>query len=173
MLAVLSLTLATLIADRSCLVTLVIRQAGIADAGADSGLVSDLIQRLIAELDPDGAIDGAVYDAVTAQCLALPTVDALLAFDDGDAVGVLMLNTCAAVYAGGVFGEISELYVMPERRSRGVAALLLEAGAALGRSRGWQRLEVGAPIQPAWSKTLAFYVREGFEETGPRLRKLL
>jgi GNAT superfamily N-acetyltransferase len=150
-------------------VTLVIRQAGIADAR----IVSGLIQSLIAELDPDGDIDARLYDDLSAQCLALPTVDGLLAFEDDKPVGVMMLNACAAIYAGGLFGEISELYVVPHLRSRGVAKTLLKAGVELGQARDWRRLEVGAPTQPAWSKTLAFYLREGFEETGPRLRKLL
>ena len=149
--------------------TLSLRHATVADAR----IVSDLIQKLIAELAPDDEIDAQTYDEVTAQCLALSTVDAVLAFDHDTAVGVLMLNACAAVYAGGLFGEISELYVVPGQRSRGVAKALLNFGGKIGRERGWKRLEVGAPLQPAWHKTLAFYLREGFEETGPRLRILL
>jgi GNAT superfamily N-acetyltransferase len=83
------------------------------------------------------------------------------------------MNECAAIYAGGKFGEISELYVRPEYRSNGVAARLLEAAGKHAEECGWKRLEVGAPTQPAWERTLKFYLREGFEEVGPRLRKLV
>ena len=48
-------------------------------------------------------------------------------------VGVVTLNECAAIYSGGRFGEISELYVVPDYRSKGVGAMLMEAAVALGR----------------------------------------
>ena len=50
-------------------------------------------------------------------------------------VGIVMLNECAAIYAGGRFGEISELYVVPDYRSKGVGARLIETAAAFGRER--------------------------------------
>ncbi len=60
-------------------------------------------------------------------------------------IGVLTLNECSAIYAGGQFGEISELYVAPDYRSIGVGARLIGAAAEFGRKRGWSNLEVGAP----------------------------
>jgi len=84
-------------------------------------------------------------------------------------VGVVMLNECAAIYSGGRFGEISELYVAPDFRSKGVGAQLIEAAVSLGRERGWPDIEVGAPGVPAWQRTVDFYLRHGFDEVGPRL----
>jgi GNAT superfamily N-acetyltransferase len=84
-------------------------------------------------------------------------------------VGVVMLNECAAIYAGGRFGEISELYVAPDARSKQVGALLIEAAAAFGRKRDWPFIEVGAPSVPVWQRTIDFYLKSGFEEIGPRL----
>ena len=89
--------------------------------------------------------------------------------DDRD-VGVVMLNECAAIYAGGRFGEISELYVVPDARSKKVGALLIEAAAAFGRTRGWPFIEVGAPSVPVWQRTVDFYLKLAFEEIGPRLQ---
>jgi len=88
---------------------------------------------------------------------------------DGRDVGVAMLNECAAIYAGGRFGEISELYVVPDARSQNVGALLTDAVAAFGRERDWPFIEVGAPGVPAWQRTVDFYQKRGFEEIGPRL----
>lgn len=101
------------------------------------------------------------------------SVTGLLALVDETPVGLLMLNECAAIYAGGRFGEISELYVEPEFRSDGVAAKLIEDAVRLGQGRNWNRLEVGAPDQPVWKRTFDFYLRNGFAEVGPRLRKLI
>lgn len=85
-------------------------------------------------------------------------------------VGLIMLTESAAFYAKGVYGLITELYIQPEHRSTGHAQLLLDAAAEFGRRRGWSMLEVGAPPQPKWQRSHAFYVKSGFREIGPRLR---
>ena len=94
----------------------------------------------------------------------------LLALDNSQAVGALMLSENASIYAGGCFGVITELYVQPQHRSAGVARQLVQAAASLGRERGWRLLEVGAPPQPKWQRSLDFYLREGFSVIGPRLK---
>lgn len=94
-----------------------------------------------------------------------------LAIDaDGQAVGLISLGACGAVYAGGRFGVIHELYVDPGMRSRGIGAALLERAKQTSVQRRWGRLEVGAPGRPQWSRTSDFYQREGFQLIGPRLR---
>lgn len=132
-----------------------------------------MIARLLDELDEGTVHDPTEYaDRATALLHLADRVWGLIATLDGVPVGVLMLNECAAIYAGGLFGEITELYVEPALRSRGVAPRLIEAAFALARQRRWKRLEVGAPPQPAWCRTRQFYLREGFIEVGPRLRRL-
>ena len=59
---------------------------------------------------------------------------ALLARDEsGAAVGVLTLSTSFAVYAGGEYGVIDEMYVVPECRSQGIGRSLVEAAVAIAR----------------------------------------
>ncbi|WP_164661739.1 GNAT family N-acetyltransferase [Tropicibacter sp. Alg240-R139] len=138
----------------------------------ETPVVARLVAKLLSELD--GASVDPISVALSAEAvLGLPAVTAFLAVAGDEAVGVLVLNECAAIYAGGLFGEISELYVDPDWRSTGVASLLVQAARTLGQERGWKRLEVGAPPQPDWARTLGFYQREGFEEVGPRLRRIL
>lgn len=140
-----------------------IRRAEMKDAPA----IARLVEALLTELSGDGL---APVAPVARQLLAGQQVIGLLAESDRRAVGVMMLNRCAAIYAGGGFGEISELYVDPAFRSRGVAAELLGFAREVARREGWTRLEAGAPAQPAWARSLAFFEREGFAEVGPRLR---
>ena len=109
----------------------------------------------------------------TKTVLGNDKVFGLLASTNAMPIGLIMLNECAAIYAGGIFGEISELYVLPELRSQGIASALIERAVALGSERLWKRLEVGAPNQPNWKRTFDFYIRSGFDEVGPRLRKIL
>ena len=80
----------------------------------------------------------------------------------GEIVGVLTLNECSAIYACGNFGEISELYVDASHRSSGVGAKLIEAAKEFGILRGWSEIEVGAPHQPKWQRTVNFYMSQGF-----------
>jgi GNAT superfamily N-acetyltransferase len=146
-----------------------VRTAGLADAV----IVGTLIARLLDELDEGTSHDAAEYADRAAALLRLADrVWGLLATLDSTPVGVLMLNECAAIYAGGIFGEITELYVEPACRSRGIGPALTEAAFAFARARRWKRLEVGAPPQPQWARTRQFYLREGFIEVGPRLRWL-
>jgi GNAT superfamily N-acetyltransferase len=139
--------------------------------------LGQLIAALLCELGggPADAARGAALAALARELLAEPRGFAALIAEDaeGQAVAALTLSECAALYAGGHFGEIAEFYVQPAHRSGGLGAKMLAAAAALARERGWPRLEVGAPDVPKWQRSLDFYLHCGFEEVGPRLRLLL
>jgi GNAT superfamily N-acetyltransferase len=146
-----------------------VRRATIADAPHVGRFVDALLMEL--------AGSSSKYEerlAIANRLLALEDgVFGLLALELEDPIAVMMLCESAAIYAGGTFGVITELYVVPHKRSTGAAKILIDAGAALGRERSWGRLEVGAPRQPAWERSLKFYLRAGFDEVGPRLKLML
>jgi len=133
--------------------------------------VGHLTYALLAELYPElGYERDACVDAARTLLTGSHGVWSFLATAQGDRdVGVVMLNECAAIYAGGRFGEISELYVVPDHRSQKVGARLTDAVVAFAREREWPFIEVGAPSVPAWQRTVDFYLNRGFEEVGPRL----
>lgn len=138
---------------------------------ADAELAARMVHALLTELSPEANIQLAALEKAARDVLAMDTAFGLLASSEDTPVGLMMLNESATIYAGGRIGTITELYVVPDYRSKRVAPELMQAAIALGRDRGWGRLEVGAPKQPAWARTLAFYQREGFVEVGPRLKK--
>jgi len=139
----------------------------------DSGVVASLLLRLLSELyDPEEYGYRADTLGPAARTLLRDGSGywAFLALAAGGTpVGVITLNECAAVYAFGKFGEIPELYVVPEYRSAGVGAQLIRAAVEFGRERGWSLLEVGAPEVPKWQRTVEFYSRCGFAVIGPRM----
>jgi GNAT superfamily N-acetyltransferase len=139
----------------------------------DNATVAQFIHALPNERS--GGASPSIEDTTRITCAILSeaSVFAALAYADDKPVGVMTLNECAAIYAGGKFGEISELYVRPNMTSQGVAQRLLQYARNEGRSRGWKRIEVGAPGQPDWIRTLDFYLRNDFEEVGPRPRSLI
>ena len=140
---------------------------------SDSSVVGGLVFELLKELFPDhyASLDCKSVEESAHKILSSDTrVWAFLAKSgECDYAGVLTLNECAAIYAGGFFGEISELYIKPKYRSRGVGELLISAATNFGRDRGWSNIEVGAPDVPRWQRSVDFYTRNGFEEVGPRL----
>ena len=86
--------------------------------------------------------------------------------------GFIALYEGHAVYAGGAFGTISELYVKPELRSQGIGGGLIATARAFARTRGWQRLEVTTPPLPSFARTLDFYRGLGFEISGGHKLKI-
>lgn len=139
----------------------------------DAATVADLVHELLDELT--GGEAPAIEEVIecTEAILSEAGVVAVIAYADREPVGVMTLNECAAIYAGGKFAEISELFVRPEMRSEGIAQQLLDHAQVEALARGWKRIEVGAPGQPEWRRTLEFYLRNGFSEVGPRLRRLV
>ena len=153
--------------------SIVVREAGLDDAAS----VAALAHALVCEISPPGSKqpDLGRYGSAAADLLARQEgYWALLAEDsEGATLGLITLNECAAIYAGGLFGEIAELYVPPAQRSKGIAAALIEEAIAFARQRGWPRLEVGAPALPDWQRTVDFYRKQGFIDVGPRLKRLV
>ena len=147
-------------------------------AGSEDGpIVGELAYHLVREIAPESA-DKISLDNYRATATDLLSRDAgywaLLAHGQAEGpCGLLTLNECAAIYAGGRFGEIPELFVAPDYRSQGVAAALIQSAVDFAKTQGWPRLEVGAPDQPRWQRTMEFYLKEGFVEVGPRLRYIL
>jgi len=144
----------------------------VVQAGPDeSGRVGRLVHSLLSELYPNSELEPSFFTDAAKKLLGnREGVWAFLATTNAARdVGLITLHECAAICSGGQFGEISELYVIPEYRPKSVGALLLDTAIAFGRKRGWPNIEVGAPSPPAWQRTVDFYQRHGFEVIGPRL----
>jgi len=73
--------------------------------------VAGLVRALLVELDPSGADKvEKMAQQLAQELLATNAILAFLAKSGDEYVGVITLHQCAAIYAGGIFGEISELY---------------------------------------------------------------
>jgi GNAT superfamily N-acetyltransferase len=131
----------------------------------DGSVVGRLVHALICELAPEGRERPSLeeFERVATRLLAGDFGSwGVLARDFSQApIGVLTLNECAATYARGRFGEIAELYVVPEKRSSSVGEVLLRAAVGFARERGGHHLEVGAPAVPRFQWTVRFYLKNG------------
>ena len=142
----------------------------------EADAIGHLVVAMEQELWPDQTINEDAFLEGARQLLENPSSGfwAMVAENEAnEIVGILTLNECAAIYTAGTFGEIMEIYILPELRSEGIGAQLITAAKDFGKTRGWPTLEVGAPARPKWQSTYDFYVREGFKEVGARLALLL
>lgn len=141
----------------------------------DAGAVAVAVESLLLELGgrrPRRAELEAEIEAV----LGDPGVGALLVAEaEGEIVGVLSASWQRALHVPGRYATIQDLWTAATWRSRGVGAGLVDELAALCRAQGVARIEVGLPRESfdAIRATEAFYLGNGFEQLGPRMRRLL
>jgi GNAT superfamily N-acetyltransferase len=91
----------------------------------------------------------------------------------GELVGVLSASWARAIQVAGRLLTIEVLWTRREWRDRGVGAALVEALAAAAAAEGAGRVEVGLPRESftALRATERFYLANGFERLGPRMRR--
>ncbi len=157
--------------DPATTVPATIRPAGDADAAAVAAAVEELLVELGGRKPPRAELEAEVRAA-----LADPGIGAILVAEaDGEIVGVLSASWQRALHVPGRYATIQDLWVDSGWRSRGVGAELVDALAALCMEQGVARIEVGLPRESfaAIRATEAFYSGNGFEQLGPRMRRLL
>lgn len=151
--------------------TVAIRPATPADAEA----VATAVERLLVELGgrrPPRADLETEVEAV----LDDPGLGALIVAEGGgEIVGVLSASWQRALHVPGRYATIQDLWTHPDWRGRRVGAGLVDGLADLCRAQGVGRIEVGLPRESfeAIRATEAFYLGNGFEQLGPRMRRLL
>lgn len=91
-----------------------------------------------------------------------------LAEIDGVVVGFACLRLFATVLYPTPYAEVSELYVKPEARRRGVGLALLDHLAALAQKAGAEELFVMTDAENLPAREI--YARRGFEEYGIQLQ---
>ena len=111
----------------------VVRRAALNDAS----LVARLVDSLLVELSGSSSR----YEERLATAYRLLTngdrIFGFFAVEKQHPLGVIMISERASIYAAGSFGVITELYVVPEKRSAGIAKLLSTRPLLSGESAGY------------------------------------
>ncbi len=138
---------------------------------ADLDLVYELIKKLLIELGEEASSLSYITKDMISQLMQNNRTTVLLSIDENDnALGFATLTETQAIYAGGNYGVIDEMYVDPEFRSLKVGNALIAAIKEIGKQKDWNRIDVTAPTEKRWERTVKFYEREGFRFTGPKLK---
>jgi GNAT superfamily N-acetyltransferase len=146
----------------------------IGKAGADHiGIVIMLLKALYIKLGDEAESIDFLTEPLILQILKSGKADIYLAITDaGEAVGIVTLTECQSIYAGGKYGLLDEMYVVPSLRSNGLGALLIGKVKSIGSERGWKRVDVTAPTN-GWEQAVRFYEKCGFAFTGRKLKLIV
>ena len=107
----------------------------------------------------------AALEARLRRLLADPTTVAVLSGRPPVAVALLTLRT--NVWFDGPVALLDELYVVPDRRGRGIGSALLAAAEAAAHARGAELLEINVDGEDVGARR--FYERHGYTNSEPGL----
>jgi GNAT superfamily N-acetyltransferase len=147
-----------------------VRPARDEDAAAVAAAVAALVAELGGSPPPRTAIERETRAHIGDPSLGIVLVAAV----EGDGlVGVLTASWARAIQVAGRLLTIEVLWTRREWRDRGVGAALVEALAAAAAAEGAGRVEVGLPRESftPLRATERFYLGNGFERLGPRMRR--
>jgi GNAT superfamily N-acetyltransferase len=143
---------------------------------SDSAAVATGVAALLCELGATPPSHTAIEDEARAH-IDDPTLGIVLIAvgDGGELVGVLTASWARAIQVPGRMLTIEVLWTRREWRGRAVGAGLVDALAEAAVDAGAARVEVGLPRESfeALRATERFYLANGFERLGPRMRKAL
>lgn len=147
-----------------------VRLATDGDLAAVVGAVSELL----VELGSTPPLASALEVAARALLEDRQAGALLVAQAGEEIVGVLGASYQLAIHVPGRYVLVQDLWVHPSWRGRSVGGELLAALFALAREQGMTRAEVGLPRERfvGIRATEAFYVHNGFEPLGPRMRRI-
>lgn len=154
-----------------------IRKASEQDIPALTEMASKLLQEIqlaTHDLDLDFDVEPLPVRRHLEDLLERGSYRVLVADSGSEQIGFAGLFEGHALYAGGALGTITELFVKPQWREKGVGRQLLAGIFELARRQGWRRVEVTTPPLPEFERIMHFYQCEGFAVTGGRkLRRLM
>ncbi len=137
----------------------------------DLELIYELIKKLLIELGEEASSLSYITTDTIRQLMQSSRTSVLLAVNENNNVlGYVTLTETQAIYAGGSYGVIDEMYIEPEFRNKEIGKSLINAIKDIGNQKGWKRIDVTAPTEKRWERTVKFYEREGFIFTGPKLK---
>ena len=134
-------------------------------------LVAELLMDFNKKNNSNFIVDKDKLEKTTRKLIIRTNFGAFIAYDSENIPrGLITISEAFAIYNGGDFGVITELYVDRKSRSNGIGKLLLQNVFDFSDSMNWTKIEVGAPNADEWPRTIEFYKSNGFKQKGPKLR---
>lgn len=146
-------------------------KASIKEVKAVVKLIAELLIDFNNKNNSNFIVDKDSLEKTARKLIIRENFGAFIAYDsENKPKGLITISEAFAIYNGGDFGVITELYVDRNSRSEGIGKLLLQSVFDFSDSMNWTKIEVGAPNAEEWPRTIEFYKRNGFKQKGPKLR---
>jgi len=131
--------------------------------------VLDLHQSLYLELGEEKESIAFLDESLIESVLKNGKTQILKASSANKIIGIISISEGQAIYAGGEYGIINDMYVKPEFRSLNIGQQLINKTKKIAAAKGWKRIEVTAPTDGN-KRTVQFYEKNRFSFTGPKLK---
>jgi ribosomal protein S18 acetylase RimI-like enzyme len=128
--------------------------------------VAPAVAELLVEFNGEGVSPEALARRM-AEVQGLET--AFLGERDGKAAGLLVLRIVPTLSGADDWAEITEIYVRPQFRRRGIGRALVEAALDYGRRRGCREFHL--LVDPSNEAGQAFYADLGFQVDSWEMRR--
>ncbi|MEP3665103.1 MAG: GNAT family N-acetyltransferase [Roseibium sp.] len=130
-----------------------------------------LIRELRSDMNGQVVCTAREVEEALQAALEEPTYKAYVAYDEEEGVlGYIGVNHRFAIYSSGAFRQVTELFVTPEYRRRGIASALMDAAEEDARKVG-DTIELGAPSLQGHDDAHHFYRARGYKIVGPRMSR--
>lgn len=134
-------------------------------------LIIELLKDLYLELGEEEQSIKFLDEKLIKEILDTKQTDVYLIYNhNNEPIGIITLTETQAIYAGGKYGVIDEMFVVPGYRSKNIGTQLIQNIKNIAIAKGWKRIDVTAPTEERWKRTVAFYEKNGFAFTGPKLK---
>ncbi|MEP1093625.1 MAG: hypothetical protein ABJG78_00870 [Cyclobacteriaceae bacterium] len=140
----------------------------------DMDQVHHLIQQLYVELgeNREEAIGLSVKFVQQLTQTSSGIVLVMKTFVTNEIVTVATLTESKAIFGGGKYGVLDEIFTRPKFRSRHGNVDLKPEIREIAVKKGWGRIDVAAPTD-AWYRTVRFYRNQQFRLTVPKFKYVI
>ena len=140
-------------------------------AGPDEyTLVIQLLKALYQELGEESSSVSFLSEDLIATLTSKSQTSVYLMRSGPEVIGIITITESQAIYAGGKYGVIDEMYVIPSHRGREAGKQMIDFVSKKAIEHGWKRVDVTAPTEARWERTRRFYEENGFVFTGPKYK---
>lgn len=136
----------------------------------DYVIVLHLLTALYSELGEEAESLKFLSEDFLDKILQSGRTEVFLIKDEDSTIGVFTLTESHAIYAGGKYGVMDEMFIELSCRSKGVGRQVIEFSRELAKESKWKRIDVTAPTEERWERTSRFYEKNGFVFTGPKYK---
>lgn len=141
-------------------------------SNADIPTIRQYLELLYLELGEEKESIAFLTEELISSLIKTNKTQIFLAKDKEKVIGLLTLTESQAIYAGGMYGVIDEMYVLPDYRKQKIGHLLIQKAVEVAKEKKLKRIDVTAPTEDN-EKAVNFYEQNRFTFTGPKLKLAL